>query len=123
MICVMCGRSVSDVYKEYSKGNIRLSRCVRAPHTGPRLAGFVARAAQHASHAFQWSRHGHGAESFLCGICFEQDHCHSVADKYVELELVLIVIDLVLHNASVYRHILFNRLEYTERGIPVRCSS
>ncbi|CAN0418567.1 unnamed protein product, partial [Phaeothamnion confervicola] len=37
------------------------------------------------------------------------DACGSVADKYIEYEFVLIAIDLVLHRAEAYRHLLFNR--------------
>jgi len=28
--CVECGQSVSDLYREFSKGNIRLTQCVGA---------------------------------------------------------------------------------------------
>jgi len=28
-ICVECGSAVSDLYREFSKGNIRLTQCVR----------------------------------------------------------------------------------------------
>ena len=30
MICVNCGSSVQHVYREFSKGNIRLTKCVRS---------------------------------------------------------------------------------------------
>ena len=29
MICIECAAPVADTYKEFSKGNIRLTRCVR----------------------------------------------------------------------------------------------
>jgi hypothetical protein len=34
MICVECGHAVVDVYKEFSVGNIRLTRCVGAVDGG-----------------------------------------------------------------------------------------
>lgn len=37
-------------------------------------------------------------------------HCGRIADKYVEYELTLIVLDLILHRIGVYRHLLFNRV-------------
>jgi hypothetical protein len=40
-------------------------------------------------------------------------------DKYVELDAVVIFIDLLLHKPQVYRHLLFNRLEYYESGYHV----
>jgi DNA-directed RNA polymerase subunit RPC12/RpoP len=36
------------------------------------------------------------------------ENCHSVADKYVEYDVVIIIIDLVLLQKVAYRHILFN---------------
>ena len=38
-----------------------------------------------------------------------QDKCHCVADKYIEYELLLVSIDLILLREQAYRHILFNR--------------
>lgn len=43
--------------------------------------------------------------------------CNLVADKYIEYELVLVVIDIILHRIQAYRHILFNRVIYG--GFPV----
>lgn len=36
-------------------------------------------------------------------------NCSAVADKYIEYETVLVLIDVVLHRKKAYRHILFNR--------------
>lgn len=36
-------------------------------------------------------------------------HCGSVADKYIEFELLLVLIDIVLHRKAAYRHLMFNR--------------
>jgi len=30
MICTECGQPISHVYREFSKGNIRLTKCVRS---------------------------------------------------------------------------------------------
>jgi hypothetical protein len=38
-------------------------------------------------------------------------------DKYIEHDWVLIFIDMLLHKPQVYRHLLFNRLPYTEHGL------
>ena len=75
MICTCCGVAVTDVYKEFSKGNIRLTRC---------------------------------------------EHCRRDADKYVESELLLIFLDLMLHRVEAYRHVIFNRLPYRDSGIDGR---
>mmetsp|Transcript_16238 Transcript_16238/g.24460 ORF Transcript_16238/g.24460 Transcript_16238/m.24460 type:complete len:237 (+) Transcript_16238:127-837(+) len=37
------------------------------------------------------------------------DKCKNVADKYIEYELILVYIDLILHNTEAYRHLFFNR--------------
>ena len=42
-------------------------------------------------------------------ICYLQDKCLNVADKYIEYELLLVSIDLILLHEQAYRHILFNR--------------
>lgn len=37
-----------------------------------------------------------------------QENCKEIADKYVEYDIVIIIIDLVLLNTMAYRHILLN---------------
>ena len=37
-----------------------------------------------------------------------QDRCHSLADKYIEYDPVIVMIDLVLLNEQAYRHVLYN---------------
>lgn len=37
-----------------------------------------------------------------------QDNCQELADKYVELEDVIVFIDLALLQTAAYRHVLFN---------------
>ena len=46
--------------------------------------------------------------------------CGSFADKYVEYESALIVLDMLLHRPSVYRHILCNSGAYRTRSAVVR---
>uniref|UniRef100_A0A0K0D5L2 Protein ARV n=1 Tax=Angiostrongylus cantonensis TaxID=6313 RepID=A0A0K0D5L2_ANGCA len=36
------------------------------------------------------------------------NRCNKVVDKYVEYETVLVVIDLIIHNISAYRHLIYN---------------
>lgn len=37
-----------------------------------------------------------------------QEKCHEVADKYIEFETIVIVIDLILLSRPTYRHVLYN---------------
>ncbi|CAG8553589.1 10451_t:CDS:2 [Diversispora eburnea] len=71
-ICVECGAPVTNLYTEYSKGNIHLTHC---------------------------------------------EKCKKFADKYIEHDFVIIFIDMLLHKPQVYRHLLFNRLEYRDYGV------
>ncbi|KAJ3088668.1 hypothetical protein HK102_008226 [Quaeritorhiza haematococci] len=48
-----------------------------------------------------------------------KDRCTRFADKYVECDRVVVFLDMVLHKPQVYRHLLFNRISYDERGINV----
>ena len=49
-----------------------------------------------------------------------QDHCGQFADRYIELDSVMILIDMILHKPRVYRHLLFNRINYQDMGYNVR---
>jgi hypothetical protein len=40
--------------------------------------------------------------------CVVQSSCGSFADKYVEYELILVCLDLLLLKVQVYRHCLYN---------------
>lgn len=40
--------------------------------------------------------------------CSFQKGCGEVVDKYVEYDTMLVVIDLIIHNISAYRHLLYN---------------
>jgi hypothetical protein len=46
--------------------------------------------------------------------------CHRLADKYVEFEMMLIILDLILHKPQVYRHLLYNRPQQRSFGVDVR---
>ena len=65
-VCVECGSPVAELYKEFSKGNIRLTKC---------------------------------------------DVCKKFADKYVEMEPMIVFLDMMLLKPKVYRHVLKNRMD------------
>ncbi|KAJ2848438.1 sterol homeostasis protein [Coemansia brasiliensis] len=44
-------------------------------------------------------------------------HCKSFADKYVEHDVVIQFIDMLLHKPQVYRHLLINKLEFRQQFI------
>ncbi|XP_049852442.1 protein arv1 homolog [Schistocerca gregaria] len=46
------------------------------------------------------------------------EHCHNFADKYVEFDNVLIILDLLLHKISVCRHMVFNLSVSRHHRIP-----
>ncbi|XP_038893484.1 protein ARV 2-like [Benincasa hispida] len=39
------------------------------------------------------------------------DNCKSVADEYIECELMIVLVDLILHKRQAYRHLLYNLLD------------
>ena len=55
-----------------------------------------------------------GQKSFSLVKC---SSCGGTCDKYVEFELALVVIDLILHQVSAYRHVIFNRLPFVHFGL------
>jgi len=40
------------------------------------------------------------------------EQCGNVSDKYIEYELILVAIDLILHRKQAFRHLLYNRQEF-----------
>ncbi|KAI5427363.1 Protein ARV 2, variant 3 [Lathyrus oleraceus] len=36
------------------------------------------------------------------------ENCKAVADEYIECEITIIIIDLILHKPKAYRHLLYN---------------
>ncbi|KAJ1987440.1 sterol homeostasis protein [Coemansia spiralis] len=42
------------------------------------------------------------------------ENCKSFADKYVEHDVVIVFIDMLLHKPQVYRHLLVNKLEFRQ---------
>jgi hypothetical protein len=51
----------------------------------------------------------------------QQEHCGSVNDKYIEYELTLVAIDIILHRKPAFRHLLHNRQQF--ESIAVRKTS
>ncbi|KAJ1668694.1 sterol homeostasis protein [Coemansia sp. RSA 1813] len=53
------------------------------------------------------------------------ENCKSFADKYVEHDVVIVFIDMLLHKPQVYRHLLVNKLEFRqpkmERNVSKLC--
>lgn len=37
-----------------------------------------------------------------------QDNCHEIADKYIEFEILVIIVDLILLSTQAQRHVLYN---------------
>ncbi|KAJ3275976.1 sterol homeostasis protein [Borealophlyctis nickersoniae] len=58
----------------------------------------------------------YGKGNFRLSTCPSCNNKESFADKYLENDLVIIFIDMVLHKPQVYRHLLFNRIQYTPSG-------
>eukprot|EP00921_Rhytidocystis_pertsovi_P020649 GHVQ01032950.1.p1 GENE.GHVQ01032950.1~~GHVQ01032950.1.p1 ORF type:complete len:467 (+),score=46.53 GHVQ01032950.1:194-1594(+) len=44
-------------------------------------------------------------------------HCGETADKYIEYDSLILLLELILHKQQAYRHVLFNRLKYIDRGL------
>jgi hypothetical protein len=60
-------------------------------------------------------------EYFKGSIILAQcENCLSFVDKYLEFDLIVIFIDLVLLKRQAYRHMIFNRLSYNSKGLNVR---
>lgn len=43
--------------------------------------------------------------------------CGQVADKYVEYELMLVLIDIILHRRPAFRHLMYNRYSWTVTSV------
>lgn len=39
------------------------------------------------------------------------ESCRAVADEYIECEVMILLIDLILHKPKAYRHLLYNKLD------------
>lgn len=79
--CCNCTHKTTGLYKKYSPTVLKLIECV--------------------------SRNFAHVETIL-HFDFFQENCDEVADKYVEYDIIIIIIDLVLLNPKAYRHILLN---------------
>ncbi|KAG7619264.1 Arv1 protein [Arabidopsis suecica] len=47
------------------------------------------------------------------------ENCEEVADEYVECELLIIFIDLILHKTKAYRHLLYNVVNQESANVQV----
>ncbi|KXN65675.1 hypothetical protein CONCODRAFT_62082, partial [Conidiobolus coronatus NRRL 28638] len=55
----------------------------------------------------------YGKDHIILNQC---TNCKEFCDPYLEQDGIIIFIDLVLHKSSVYRHLIFNNLDYCEIG-------
>lgn len=46
--------------------------------------------------------------------------CNQVADKYIEYEALIVLIDIILHRPAAYRHVLFNRHQFEQAKNSIR---
>ncbi|KAI9144001.1 Arv1 protein [Paraphysoderma sedebokerense] len=46
-------------------------------------------------------------------------NCLKFADKYIEYDFTVVIIDLMLHRKQVYRHLLYNRIQFNHVGVNV----
>lgn len=44
-------------------------------------------------------------------------NCGTFADKYIENDIVIVFLDMILHKRSVYRHLLCNRIKFGRNGL------
>ncbi|EEB05260.2 Arv1-like family protein [Schizosaccharomyces japonicus yFS275] len=57
--------------------------------------------------SYLYTKFGRGNQNIRLAQC---DNCKKFADKYIELDFVLLSIDVILMKPQVYRHLLFNSL-------------
>lgn len=66
---------------------------------------------------------GHGVEKLYTQYSpgnirlLKCSNCKSVSDEYIECELLILIIDLILHKPQAYRHLLFNVLHHKNSDI------
>lgn len=85
-VCIECGNKLENdnLFIELSHGQFHLVRCVSKNFS---TLFFI---------SFYYSSN-------------LQENCSSIADKYIEYDLVLVLIDIILHRNQAFRHVLFNR--------------
>lgn len=90
-VCINCGIGIDELYKTYSASILKIIDCVcillKIRILNLRL----------------WLNNW-----FVYFWFLPQEHCKDTADKYIEFEPIIIVIDLCLISAPVYRHVLYN---------------
>jgi transcription elongation factor Elf1 len=47
------------------------------------------------------------------------ENCGKFCDKYVEFDLTILFIDMILLKATAYRHLVYNRIQYDQYGMNV----
>lgn len=110
LVCVECGEAVPHLYREFGKGNIRLTHCVCES-----FCYFVL-------NCNCWKESKALKEYYILAfialtVKMKQEKCGQIADKYVEYEALILLYDMMLHKPSVYRHILYNRVVETSEMV------
>lgn len=93
-ICTNCGNKVEELYKQFGSVALKLIKCVCI----------------------------HKYLSCNQILQFFQEFCNLVADKYVEYDLINVIIDLILFKIAAVRHFLFNSTYKVDPGIFQICS-
>ncbi len=81
-VCIHCGEEAAELYRQYSATVLKLKQCV--------CLAFPTKTGQNPT--------------------FEllQESCGRIVDEYMEYDLVLVLLDLLLQRLPAYRHLLFN---------------
>lgn len=102
-ICINCGHPVAELYIKYSETVSKIANCVRpllfrkeGKKSVMKLLFAIPKCVPAKIQMISKSN------SIL------QDNCHQVADKYIEFEPLVIIIDLILLSRPTYRHVLYN---------------
>ena len=45
------------------------------------------------------------------------DKCYNVADRYIEVDATLLLLDIILHRTQAFRHLLFNRKAFSSMSL------
>lgn len=79
-VCTNCGYAIDDLYRQFGGIALKLTKCVNL----------------------------FNEDIYNFHSLFLQEKCNSIADKYVEYDLVNVIIDLILLKIVAIRHFLFN---------------
>lgn len=81
-VCTNCGISIGELYKQFGGVALKLTKCVR----------------------YKMSQN---ISLYTITFIF-QENCNWIADKYLEYDLINVIIDLILLRIVAIRHFLFN---------------